>query len=93
MSAPPEPKLNYRGKFVVRTLGTIFITVCVAMIVCGETLLKDDLHGPQFVLYWTWCFLITLLAGITAAVDLICVRRMGKKTRRELFQREFMRKP
>ena len=84
-----EPKLNYRGKFVVRTLGTIFITACVAMIVCGETFLKDDLHGPTFVLYWTWCFLITLLAGITAVVDLVFVRRAGRQDRRALIEREF----
>ncbi|MEI6083114.1 MAG: hypothetical protein WCS70_02305 [Verrucomicrobiota bacterium] len=89
MGAPPQDKLHYRGKLVVRTLGTIFITVCVAMIVLGETLLKDDLHGPQFVLYWTWCFLITILAGITAVVDLIFVRRAGKESRRELLRREF----
>ena len=89
MNSPNDSNLTYRGKFVIRTLGTVFITGCVAMIVGGETLLKDDLRGPQFVLYWTWCFLITLLAGLTALVDLICVRRAGKRSRRELFQQEF----
>ena len=92
MSAKPDPKLHYRGKFVVRTLGTIFTGTCCAMIVCGETFLKDDLHGPQFVLYWTWCFLITMLAGVTAVVDLIFVRRAGLRYRRELVEREFLRK-
>ena len=89
MSAVPEPKLTYRGKFVVRTLGSIFVGVCCGMIVLGETFLKDDLRGPVFILYWTWCFLVTLLAGITAVVDMVFVRRAGRRSRRELFQREF----
>lgn len=86
-------KLTYRGKFVVRALGTLFIVACVGMIICGETFLRDRLVGAWFVFYWTWCFLITLLAGILAVVDLVCVRRAAKRDRRALVEREFLGKP
>ncbi|MCG3149048.1 MAG: hypothetical protein PCFJNLEI_02505 [Verrucomicrobiae bacterium] len=93
MGAAPEPKLTYRGKFVVRTLGGIFLIGCLLMLGLGETILKEHLQGPLFLLFWTWCFLFALLAGLTAVLDLICVRHAGKKNRRELFQRQFLGKP
>ena len=85
----PDQKLNYRGKFVVRALGVIFVTICCGMIVLGETLFREELRGPPLVFYWTWCFLITILAGIMAVVDLIFVRRASKQMRRMLWRREF----
>ena len=88
MSADLELPLTYRGKFVVRALGTIFLTACCAMLVLGQTLLRDDLAGPQFLLYWSWCFLITLLAGMMAILDLMLVRRASRKVCRELIQHD-----
>jgi hypothetical protein len=93
MTAAPAPKVTYRGKFVVRALGTVFLVTCLALLILGETLLEDQLHGPLFILYWTWCFLFALLAGLTALVDLVCVRRAGIKNRRDLFRRQFLGKP
>ena len=60
------------------------------MLVLGMTVLNERLQGLQFVLYWTWCLLLTFGAVILALWDMLLVRRILKRTRRELFQREFM---
>jgi len=47
------------------------------------------LQGLQFILYWTWCLLLTLGAVVLALWDMLLVRRILKRTKRELFEREF----
>jgi hypothetical protein len=66
------------------------LTACALMVVLGMTVLSERLQGPQFVLYWTWCLLLTFGAVILALWDMLLVRRILKRTRRELFQREFV---
>jgi hypothetical protein len=60
------------------------------MVVLGMTVLSERLSGLQFILYWTWCLLLTFGAIILALGDMILVRRTLQRTRRELFEREFM---
>lgn len=79
-----------RGQRLLRIFGAALLTVCAAMVVLGLTLLSERLHGPPFVLYWTGCFLLTLLAIAVALWDMLLVRRASKQCRRELFRREFM---
>jgi hypothetical protein len=92
MASPNKPlpdtpaALTYRGKFVVRSLGAIFLAVDLAMFVAGQTLWREELAGPMFLLYWSWCFLLTLLAGLVAVVDLFFVQRAGRQSRRALLQ-------
>ncbi len=60
------------------------------MVVLGSTVFVEPLQGPRFVLYWTWCLLLTYVAIIIALWDMLLVRRASRRTRRELFRREFM---
>jgi hypothetical protein len=60
------------------------------MLVLGVTVLTDRLRGPQFVLYWTWCFLLAVAAIAAALWDMLLVRRTSKRSRRELFRKQFM---
>lgn len=85
----PNDKLTYRGKTIIRTLGAVLISACCLMVALGATLWRDRLQGPQFVLYWSWCFLIALAAIFVALVDLVMVRRAGRQSRRELFRKQF----
>ena len=89
MSADLDNSFSYRGKTVVRTIGTILISACCVMVVVGVTLLSDRLKGPPFVLYWSWCFLIAAGALLTALFDMVMVRRASRQTRRELFRQQF----
>src|SRR2546427_654171 len=92
MSAHSEKLPPYRGQRVGRIIGTIFITACALMLVLGLTLLSDRLRGPQFILYWSWCFLLTMAAIFVAFWDMLMVRRASKQPRRELFREQFMSK-
>jgi hypothetical protein len=88
MSAEHET-ITYRGKRVVRAVGTILITVCALMAVLGTTVWESELRGPLYVLYWGWCFLLLMITVFVALVDLVMIRRAGRQTRRELFRQQF----
>jgi hypothetical protein len=78
------------GQRILRYAGGIILSACAVMLVLGVTVLADRLHGPQFVLYWTWCFLLSVAAIGVALWDMLLVRRASKQTRRELFRKQFM---
>jgi TRAP-type C4-dicarboxylate transport system permease small subunit len=82
--------LTYRGKRVVRTLGTILITACCLMVVLGATLWSEQLKGPRYVLYWSWCFLLLMLTIFVALLDMLLVRRASRQTRRQLLRDQFL---
>ena len=90
---PPEPeKLPLsRGQIVLRITGGTLLTACALMVVLGATIFAERLNGLRFVLYWTWCLLLTCAAMVIALWDMVLVRRAFRRTHRELFQREFMR--
>jgi hypothetical protein len=91
-SPPPQPeKLPLsRGQIVLRVTGGVLLTACALMVVLGATIFAERLSGLRFVLYWTWCLLLTCAAIVMALWDMVLVRRASRRTRRELFQREFM---
>jgi hypothetical protein len=86
----PEKLPLSRGQIVLRVCGGILLTACALMVVLGVTVLSERLQGLQFVFYWTWCLLLTFGAVILALWDMLLIRRILKRTRRELLQREFM---
>ena len=79
-----------RGQVLLRVFGAALLTACALMVVLGCTVLAERLQGPQFLLYWTWCLLLTFAAVVIALWDMLLVRRVSKRARRELFRREFM---
>ena len=89
-TGPPEKLPLSRGQIVLRICGGLLLTICALMVVLGMTVLSERLRGLQFVLYWTWCLLLTFGAIIFALGDMLLVRRTLNRTRRELFEREFM---
>lgn len=79
-----------RWQVALRIVGAILLFVCALMVILGSTVLAPQLHGPQYLLYWIWCTLLTIAAVIIALWDMLLVRRASKRTHRELFHREFM---
>jgi hypothetical protein len=89
---PPLEKLPLsRGQIVLRVTGGTLLTACALMVVLGATIFAERLNGLRFILYWTWCLLLTCAAIVIALWDMLLVRRASRRTHRELFQREFMR--
>ena len=79
-----------RWQIALRIVGTVLLTASAVMVVLGSTVLTKQLHGPRFLLYWTWCMLLTIAAIIIALWDMLLVRRISKRTHRKLFRQEFM---
>src|SRR5579863_9805365 len=77
-------------QIALRIVGAILLFVCALMVILGSTVLAQQLQGPQFLLYWIWCTLLTLAAIIIALWDMLLVRRASKRTHRELFRQQFM---
>ena len=59
------------------------------MVVLGTTLWREELRGPRYALYWSWCFLLLLVTIFVALLDLLLIRRASGQSRRELFRRQF----
>jgi hypothetical protein len=88
---PPRDKLPLpRWQIALRIVGAILLFVCALMVILGSTTLAPQLQGPQFLLYWTWCTLLTFAAILIALGDMLLVRRAAKRTHRELFHKQFM---
>ena len=89
MNANREKLPLSRGQIILRLFGGVLLTACALMVVLGTTVLTDWLVGPRFLLYWTWCLLLTVGAILVAFWDVLLVRRASRHTRRELFRQQF----
>jgi hypothetical protein len=94
MSAPATQTtpLVGRGQIILRVIGGVLLAGCAVMIVLGYTALADSLKGNEYIRYWTWCFVLSVMAVAIACVDMVLVRRASLRTKRELFRKEFMNK-
>jgi hypothetical protein len=90
MTPPPDKLPLSRGQYALRVVGAILLFVCALMVILGSTVLAPQLQGPRFLVYWTWCTLLTIAAIIIALWDMLLVRRASKRTHRELFHQQFM---
>jgi len=57
------------------------------MLLWGQTFLRPYLRGVAFLAYWLICFTFTGLAMVTAALDMLAIRRDQRRQRKELIQR------
>jgi hypothetical protein len=71
----------------------VLLALALGLFVAGQTLWRDDLAGPMFLLYWSWCFLLTLLAGLVALVDLYLVRCAFRQRWQKLWLRQLGGRP
>ena len=69
-----------RDSRVRRWFGGIVLVIAFAMLVLGQTALKDRLQGLGFLIYWLLCMVLTSVAIIIAFLD---VRALAQRTREE----------
>jgi len=67
-----------------RRLGILFLASAALMLVLGQTYLSSELHGAQFILYWSACMALVLLALGTALLDAWLVRLRAAREQAEL---------
>ena len=56
----------------------------VAMVILGQTALRDRLRGVDFVFYWMACIIMTGLAVLTAILDFRALVRRSYKEQHDL---------
>lgn len=72
-----------------RWFGLLFLAISFGMLIWGQTFLKSRLEGMAFLVYWSFCFVFTLLAIATALLDILLVRRQSRIDRREMLRKAF----
>ena|SRR5258707_3044696 len=71
-----------------RWFGAIVLFAALAMLVAGQTVLKDRLTDPQtFIAYWLVCFACTGLAIFVAFLDVRALQRRTREEQRNLVHR------
>jgi hypothetical protein len=68
-----------------RWLGVLVLVAALAMLVCGETVLKEKLQALSFICYWLVCFGFTCLAVVIAFLDARALQRRTSQEHRDLF--------
>jgi membrane protein implicated in regulation of membrane protease activity len=79
--------MGFESNSVRRTVGTVCLVVPVAMVILGQTALKNSLQGVAFLTYWLVCVIFTFVAILVALVDLRSVRRQTQEETRALFEK------
>ena len=67
-----------------RLLGVILLGSAGVMLVVGFTVLAPRLRGLTFVAYWLGCMGLTLLAALTALIDLWVTRQRLRRAHEQL---------
>ena len=70
-----------------RWLGVMFLALAAGLLIWGQTVFEPHLKGLGFIAYYGICFLFTMLAILTALLDLWIIRTRTRSQRRELIQR------
>jgi membrane protein implicated in regulation of membrane protease activity len=69
-----------------RWLGAIFLLAALAMLIAGESVLRNRLEKLAFVAFWLVCFTFTGLAIMMAFLDALALRRRAREQQRELIE-------
>ena len=67
-----------------RWFGGLALLAAVAMLFCGETVLKGKLGILALLTYWLVCFALTGLAVVVAFLDVRALQRQIRREQREL---------
>jgi len=69
-----------------RWFGAVALLAALAMLICGQTVLKGRLGDLAFITYWLVCFGLTGLAIVVAFLDARALRRRTRQEQRDLFE-------
>ena len=69
-----------------RWFGAVVLLAALAMLICGETVLKGKLADLTFIAYWLVCLALTGLAIVVAFLDARALQRRVRQEQRDLFE-------
>jgi len=93
VSEPSSAELAEHRKRRRRLVGSILIAASVVMLFLGNFVLEEQLSETiyGFVIFWSVCFLLALMALFTALFDMVAVRRDAARERLRLVQETFVK--
>jgi membrane protein implicated in regulation of membrane protease activity len=69
-----------------RWFGAVVLLAALAMLICGETVLKGKLGDLTFIAYWLVGLAFTGLAVVVAFLDARALQRRTRQEQRDLFE-------
>jgi len=78
--------MDWKGDMPRRWWGAAFLLTALAMLLAGETVLRERLRPAAFLVFWLICFLFTCLALFIAFLDVSAIRRRTREEQRALFE-------
>ena len=78
--------MDNRSDIRRRWWGAIFLATALLMVLAGQTILREYLRDAVFIVYWTACFVFTMLAIIVAFRDVSALQRRAREQQRELIE-------
>ena len=69
-----------------RWIGGLALAAALAMLVAGETVLKNHLRDIGFLIFWLVCFVFTGIAIVMAFLDARALQHRTRREQRDLFE-------
>lgn len=72
-----------------RWFGMLYLLLAIGMFIWGQTIFRPHLSGLAYVCYWLVVFGFTLLAMITALLDMWVIRLRQRRSERDAAKKVF----
>ena len=82
-----QKTLKYQ--LVLRGISGFCLVAAIALLVLGETLLRNRLNGVKALLYWILPFLMAFIAMAATLLDFYCVRKKLRDTQMQIMEESF----
>lgn len=69
-----------------RWLGSLCLLSSLAMLLAGQTVLRERLSPVTFLVFWLGCFIFAALALLLALLEVSAIRRRIREEQRTLFE-------
>lgn len=69
-----------------RRFGLVCLGLALLMLIAGETVLAPHLRGLGLLLYWLGCLLLTILAAVTALLEVLLIGVKAREEQRALLE-------
>ncbi len=79
--------MGSKADFRRRCFGAIFLGAALGMLLAGETVLRERLKSPVWLILWViWILAFTCLAVLVAFLELAVVRHRAREEQRALLE-------
>jgi hypothetical protein len=69
-----------------RAIGLALLALAILLLFAGQTILRPQLYGARFAVYWLVCLLLVAMAMIVALVDLLAIRYQARRQQLDLLR-------